>query len=152
MTTQVGSQRSSRSRDTSRRASLSARCAFVAFANEEPPFFQTEQMGSLVYARGCAARHENVVAMLALETIGYYSDAPNSQHYSFPFSLLYPSTGNLLAFVGNLWHAGHACGPPDHHENQGAEGGHDQNELEGPSRANLVIHRARPRRDARAWL
>src|SRR3954465_15041245 len=69
---------------------------FVAFANEEPPFFQTEQMGSLVYARGCAARHENVVAMLSLETMGYYSDAPNSQHYPFPFSLLYPSTGNFL--------------------------------------------------------
>jgi Zn-dependent M28 family amino/carboxypeptidase len=74
----------------------------VAFANEEPPFFQTEQMGSLVYARRCAARHENVVAMLSLETMGYYSDAPNSQHYPFPFSLLYPSTGNFLAFVGNL--------------------------------------------------
>jgi len=75
---------------------------FVAFANEEPPFFQTEQMGSLVYAHRCAARHENVVAMLSLETMGYYSDAPNSQHYPFPFSLLYPSTGNFLAFVGNL--------------------------------------------------
>lgn len=75
---------------------------FVAFANEEPPFFQTEQMGSLVYARGCAARRENVVAMLSLETMGYYSDAPDSQHYPFPFSLLYPSTGNFLAFVGNL--------------------------------------------------
>ena len=75
---------------------------FVAFANEEPPFFQTEQMGSLVYARGCSARHENVVAMLSLETMGYYSDAPGSQHYPFPFSLLYPSTGSFLAFVGNL--------------------------------------------------
>jgi hypothetical protein len=41
---------------------------FVAFANEEPPFFQTEQMGSLVYARRCTARHENVVAMLSLQT------------------------------------------------------------------------------------
>jgi Zn-dependent M28 family amino/carboxypeptidase len=75
---------------------------FVAFANEEPPFFPTEQMGSLVYARRCAARNEHVVAMLSLETMGYYSDAPASQHYPFPFSLLYPSTGNFLAFVGNL--------------------------------------------------
>ncbi len=75
---------------------------FVAFANEEPPYFQTEQMGSFVYARGCAARHENVVAMLSLETMGYFSDAPDSQHYPFPFSLLYPSTGNFVAFVGNL--------------------------------------------------
>jgi Zn-dependent M28 family amino/carboxypeptidase len=75
---------------------------FVAFANEEPPFFHTDQMGSLVYARGCAARHENVAAMLSLETMGYYSDAAGSQHYPFPFSLLYPSTGNFLAFVGNV--------------------------------------------------
>ena len=26
---------------------------FVAFVNEEPPYFHTEQMGSLVYARAC---------------------------------------------------------------------------------------------------
>src|SRR5205085_8730729 len=44
---------------------------FVAFTNEEPPHFQTEEMGSLVYAKGCRQRGDRVVAMLSLETIGY---------------------------------------------------------------------------------
>jgi Zn-dependent M28 family amino/carboxypeptidase len=75
---------------------------FVAFVNEEMPFFQTPLMGSRVYARRCRDRGERVVAMLSLETIGYYSDAPGSQRYPFPFNLFYPDTGNFLGFVGNL--------------------------------------------------
>ncbi len=71
------------------------------FVNEEPPYFQSAQMGSWVYAKACHDRDENVVAMISLETIGYYSDAPNSQHYPFPFGLLYPSTADFIAFVGN---------------------------------------------------
>ena len=74
---------------------------FVAFANEEPPYFQQASMGSVVYAKRCRARHENVVAMLSLETLGYYTDQPGSQHYPFPFGLFYPSTGDFVAFVGD---------------------------------------------------
>ncbi len=74
---------------------------FVEFVNEEPGHFQTEDMGSLVYARACRQRNDQVVAMLSLETMGYYSDAPHSQTYPFPFSLFYPSVGNFVAFVGN---------------------------------------------------
>jgi len=59
-------------------------------------------MGSVRYARRSRERGENIVAMLSLETIGYYSDTPGSQHYPFPLSLFYPSTGNFLAFVSNL--------------------------------------------------
>ena len=40
--------------------------------------------------------------MLSLETIGYYSDEPRSQHYPYPFSVFYPSTGNFIGFVGDL--------------------------------------------------
>jgi hypothetical protein len=74
---------------------------FVAFVNEEPPYFQTEEMGSRVYARRSRQRAENIVAMFSLETIGYYSDAENSQLYPFPFSLFYSSVGNFIGFVGN---------------------------------------------------
>ncbi len=74
----------------------------VAFVNEEPPFFQTDLMGSRVYARRCRERDENVVAMLSLETIGFYTDEPGSQRYPFPFSHFYPDTGNFIGFVGNL--------------------------------------------------
>lgn len=76
---------------------------FVEFVNEEPPFFWTEQMGSFVYAKGCRDRGENIVAMLSLETIGYYSDKPGSQKY--PLGLLnafYPITGNFISFIGNM--------------------------------------------------
>ena len=75
---------------------------FVLFANEEPPFFQTQAMGSLVYARRCRERQEDIVAMLSLETIGYYSDRPGSQSYPAPFNLFYPSTGNFIGFIGNV--------------------------------------------------
>lgn len=76
---------------------------FVTFTNEEQPFAHTEKMGSFVYAKACRDRNENVVAMLSLETIGYYSDQPGSQQY--PLGLLekiYPITGNFVAFVGNI--------------------------------------------------
>jgi hypothetical protein len=74
---------------------------FVAFVNEEPPYFQTEQMGSWVYAKRCRQRNEKITAMLTPETIGYYSDRPGSQKYPAPLNLLYPSTGNFIGFVGN---------------------------------------------------
>jgi Zn-dependent M28 family amino/carboxypeptidase len=75
---------------------------FVAFVNEEPPFFRSDDMGSRVYARRCAERGEQIVGALVLETIGCYTDAPRSQHYPFPFNLFYPSTGDFIAFVGNV--------------------------------------------------
>lgn len=75
---------------------------FVAFVNEEPPFFQTRQMGSLVYARRAAARGDRIVAMFSLETIGYYADAAGSQRYPVPFALFYPRRGDFVAFVGNV--------------------------------------------------
>ncbi|MFT5188632.1 MAG: hypothetical protein ACI9DF_000495 [Verrucomicrobiales bacterium] len=74
---------------------------FVAFVNEEPPHFQTDAMGSLVYAKRCQARGEKITAMLSLETLGYYTDAKKSQKYPPLLSAVYPSEGNFLAFVGN---------------------------------------------------
>lgn len=75
---------------------------FVLFADEEPPQFQTDEMGSLTYARGCAARGETIAAMFSVETVGYYSDEPNSQDYPKPLNALYPATGNFVGFVGNV--------------------------------------------------
>ncbi|MBU4208539.1 MAG: M28 family peptidase [Proteobacteria bacterium] len=45
---------------------------------------------------------DKIVAMFSLETIGYYSDEPGSQHYPFPFGSFYPDTGNFIGFVGNI--------------------------------------------------
>ena len=74
---------------------------FVAFANEEAPFFQTDQMGSRHYAIECRERGENVVAMLSLESLGYYSDEDGSQNYPEELGGNYPTTGNFVAFVSN---------------------------------------------------
>lgn len=74
----------------------------VFYVNEELPWYGTEKMGSYVHASGLKRDGRNVMAMLSLETIGYYGEAPGSQHYPFPYSLLYPSAGDFIAFVGNL--------------------------------------------------
>ncbi|WHO38138.1 M28 family peptidase [Sphingobium sp. AP49] len=74
----------------------------VFFVNEEPPFFQTSKMGSAVYAKQLRQSGEDVLGMISLETMGYYSDQPGSQHYPFPLGLRYPGTGNFVAFVGML--------------------------------------------------
>lgn len=74
----------------------------VAFVNEEPPWFQTDDMGSLVYAQQARKRNENIVAALSLETIGMYLDAEGSQQYPAGFGWLYPSKGDFISFIGNV--------------------------------------------------
>jgi len=76
---------------------------FVAFVNEEPPYFLSEQMGSFVYAGRCKARGDRISAMISLETIGYFSDAPHSQTYPAPgLGVFYPTVGNFIGFVSNV--------------------------------------------------
>lgn len=74
----------------------------IAFVNEETPFFYTRNMGSLQYARQARQDHENIVAMLSLESIGYFSQKRNTQLYPMPFGFFYPDTGNFIGFVSNL--------------------------------------------------
>ena len=72
---------------------------FVAFANEEAPYFLGPEMGSFVYARD---RGKGVRAMFSLEMLGYYRDEPDSQRYPAPLGLFYPDRGNFIAFVADL--------------------------------------------------
>jgi hypothetical protein len=81
---------------------LGSTARFVAFVNEEPPHFMTDTMGSLVYATAAARRGEPIRAMISLETLGYFSDAPGSQQYPRPFNLLFPDRGNFVAMVSNV--------------------------------------------------
>jgi len=85
-----------------KRETLSRTIRFVMFVNEEPPFFQTDKMGSRIYASRSRQRGEKIVAMLSLETIGYYCNEKGSQKYPFPFNFFYPDTGNFIGFVGNV--------------------------------------------------
>jgi hypothetical protein len=76
---------------------------FVAFTNEEPPYFRKPaQMGSRVDAKNSRARGDRTVGMLSLETMGWFSEEKGSQRYPFPFSLFYPDRGNFIAFVSNI--------------------------------------------------
>ena len=75
---------------------------WVFFANEEPPWFQGEYMGSYVYAARCRERNEDIAGMLSLETIGFYADEPGSQKYPVGFHPGYPDRGNFLGFVADL--------------------------------------------------
>ena len=71
----------------------------VLFVNEEAPYYRTDKMGSLRYARELKERGERVSGMISLETIGFFSDAPDSQKYPAPFGLFFPPTANFISFV-----------------------------------------------------
>lgn len=69
------------------------------FTNEEPPWFQTEAMGSRVFAR--SVNKEDVIGMVSIESVGYV-DENHDQNAPPPLGLFFPEQGNFLAFVGNL--------------------------------------------------
>lgn len=73
----------------------------VAWACEEPPWFDSDDMGSARHAAACDKA--NVLGVICLEMLGYYSDEPGSQPSLFPgHSLLLPTVGNFIAVVGNF--------------------------------------------------
>lgn len=75
---------------------------FVFFPTEEPPSFATNDMGSRHYARAARERNDQIVAMLSIESIGYYDTEKGSQRYPFPLNLAYPDVGDFIGFVSNL--------------------------------------------------
>jgi len=75
---------------------------FVAFANEEPPFFKSASMGSLRYAELCKKAGEKVEFMICLESVGYFSSEENSQKYPFPLKYFYPDKGDFISIVSNM--------------------------------------------------
>jgi len=77
---------------------------FVAFVNEEPPFFHTDAMGSRVYARQCrAATNSTVVGMISLETMGCYSEQPRRKRFWFRFAgwMGLPAKPDYVAFLSD---------------------------------------------------
>ena len=75
---------------------------FVAFANEEMPYFDTDEMGSFAWAARAHRGGEKIEAMLSLEMLGYYREARGSQHYPPIFAWFYPDRGDFIGFVGDL--------------------------------------------------
>jgi Zn-dependent M28 family amino/carboxypeptidase len=81
------------------RPAAEVRCVF--FVNEEPPWFQSDDMGSVHYARRLRAQGIEVAGMLSLESIGYYDRAPQSQRYPFPLGAAFPHTGDFVGIVSD---------------------------------------------------
>src|SRR5512133_180696 len=82
------------------------RVVLAAYANEEPPSFGTEKMGSAVHARGLADRGAKVRLMISLEMIGVFSDAKGTQRYPAIVGWFHPSTANFVAVVGKWGQGG----------------------------------------------
>ena len=74
---------------------------FVAFVNEEPPFYQTEAMGSLAYARKLKADGFKKVRMITPETLGCYSVRSNAKRSFIAPLLGLPNRPDYVAFAGN---------------------------------------------------
>jgi hypothetical protein len=71
----------------------------VAFANEEPPFFGSDQMGSAIHAQRLAAAGRSVQGMICLEMIGFFAETqswPNAL-----FEALYPNDGTFIGVIGS---------------------------------------------------
>jgi Zn-dependent M28 family amino/carboxypeptidase len=74
---------------------------FVLFANEEPPHFNLDSMGSQDYARDCRRRGDDIRGMVCLETIGCYKHEPNSQSWPMKgLGFVLPTVGDFITFVG----------------------------------------------------
>jgi hypothetical protein len=76
---------------------------FLLFVNEEPPFTRTTEMGSVQYAKACKERHEQIEAMLSIETVGYFpSEAKQERIEPWFYKKLSYSEKDFIAFVSNL--------------------------------------------------
>jgi hypothetical protein len=83
---------------------LSHRIDLVAYTLEEPPFFRSEQMGSYIHAKSLHDQKVDVVGMVCLEMIGYYSDEPGSQHYPLrSLKLFYGDRGDFITTVKKMY-------------------------------------------------
>lgn len=84
----------------------------VFFAAEEPPYYRSENMGSLVYAKSAAAAGEQITGMVSIESVGYFSTEKGSQRYPAGVPKGLPTTGDFIAIVGkkeDARHVGHVA-------------------------------------------
>lgn len=72
---------------------------FVNFTLEEPPFFGSENMGSMRYARECRERGEKIDLMAAIDMIGFACKRCQQRFPNMVDKSKYPSKGDYLAVV-----------------------------------------------------
>lgn len=82
---------------------LSYRIDLVAYTLEEPPFFRDFMMGSAVHARSLKKDSVDVIGMISLEMIGFYSEEKGSQGYPAEImKLIYPGKANYISLVSKF--------------------------------------------------
>lgn len=74
---------------------------FIAFTNEEPPFFHTDFMGSRVYAKEARNLKIDIKLAIILDMIGYFSDMSLSQQIPRLLQNAYPDKGNFILAIGD---------------------------------------------------
>jgi hypothetical protein len=72
---------------------------FVFFTLEEPPFFQTNEMGSYQFAKMLKSNNTNLLGMISLDCLGYFSD---NQRFPFPLNLFYKRKGDFISLIASL--------------------------------------------------
>ena len=78
------------------------RIDFVAFCLEEPPYWRTDEMGSAFHVKSVAGMRRDILGMICLDMIGYFSDKEGSQELP-PLRDMkgkYPDTGNFIIVAG----------------------------------------------------
>lgn len=85
-----------------RKPQLPYRVDLVAYCLEEPPFFGSSEMGSAVHAKSLKDQKAEVLFMMSLEMIGYFSSKKDSQKFPIPeLAKIYPTTGDFIGVVGD---------------------------------------------------
>ena len=84
---------------TENKPNLDYRIDFVAFSLEEQPFYATNEMGSYVHAKSLKDNKVDVIGMICLEMIGYFSDEPQMYPFSY-LANIYPKLANFIMVVG----------------------------------------------------
>lgn len=74
---------------------------FVVFGTGRAPYYGTEQMGSLVYAKRSRVRGEKLAGVIGVGSIGCYSDAPRSQRTPGGDPDAFSDVGDFVAVFGD---------------------------------------------------
>lgn len=79
---------------------LKYRIDLVAYTLEEPPYTNTNQMGSNIHAKSLQENQVLVAGMINLKGIGFFLDVPNTQRYPFLYQKLFcTKTGDFISIL-----------------------------------------------------
>lgn len=82
---------------------LPIRVELVAYALSEGKVLGTKDMGSFKHAEMLKKKNRAVKLMISVDSVGYFTNEPNSQQYPFSFmKRVYPTTGNFINISSHL--------------------------------------------------